>query len=134
MTKRILGTGSTDEQSREEDGTFGSSLDEVGYKSLGRRIVIGKRSFCCESELVATTVSFDALSTQLALKFSNGCKFTVPARSLQGLHEATPEEISSVELKGQVLVWSGLAAHHAIPALLLGQFGGSVSFGTDVEK
>lgn len=135
MTKREDATvNSNGGQGEGESGTVGSALDEVCYIPLGRRILVGGQSAAQREGLIATAVSYNSSSERIVLEFSNGCTFTIPARALESLVDATSHEIAAVELKERELVWSCLGVHHAISALLVGQLGCLDLLSTEVDK
>lgn len=70
------------------------------------------------------SVRFDAPSEHIIVEFTNGAAFMLPARSLQGLEEATVEQLSEVELLGETgLHWESLDADYTILGLMNGIFG-----------
>ncbi|TCR82512.1 DUF2442 domain-containing protein [Rhizobium sp. BK376] len=69
-------------------------------------------------------VRFDALSERVIVEFTNGAAFMFPARSLQGLEEATTEQLAEVELLGETgLHWESLDADYTVSGLMNGIFG-----------
>ena len=73
----------------------------------------------------ARAASYDRASGLLVLELYNGCKFSVPARYLQGLEGATDAQIGDFELSGYGygLYWEALDADISVPGLLQGVFG-----------
>lgn len=73
---------------------------------------------------IPASVRFDAISERIIVEFTNGAAFMFPARSLQGLEEATAEQLSEVELLGETgLHWQSLDADYTISGLMNGVFG-----------
>lgn len=73
---------------------------------------------------VPSSVRYDAASGRIVVEFANGAAFLVPARSLQGLGDATDEELSEVELQGETgLHWESRDVDLRISGLIAGIFG-----------
>ncbi|MDX1084989.1 DUF2442 domain-containing protein [Sinorhizobium medicae] len=67
---------------------------------------------------------YDRCSGMVVVGFSNGSVFMVPARSLQGLADASEGEIAEVELMNEAgLYWKSLGVHHQIDFLMERTFG-----------
>ena len=74
---------------------------------------------------VPVSVRFDAASGRIVVEFANGAAFMVPARSLEGLEEATDEQLAEVELLGETgLHWESLDMDYSISGVMSGVFGG----------
>ena len=73
----------------------------------------------------ARAARYDRDTGLLVLDLYNGSTFTVPARYLQGLENASDEQLGSIELSGYGygLHWEALDADIAVPGLLEGIFG-----------
>jgi hypothetical protein len=70
------------------------------------------------------SVRFDPRSSRVVVEFANGASFMVPARSLQGLADASDDQLSNVELAGETgLHWPDLDADFTISGLMEGVFG-----------
>ncbi|MER0236822.1 DUF2442 domain-containing protein [Fulvimarina sp. MAC8] len=70
------------------------------------------------------SVRYDAASGRVVVDFMNGSVFTVPARSLQGLQNASDEALAEVELLGETgLRWVSLDADFRIEGPMAGIFG-----------
>jgi hypothetical protein len=78
-----------------------------------------------ETEARAISARYDRQSGRIIVELKRNCTFTVPARSLQGLVNATEDEIAEVEVLGlgYGLHWESLNEDHAVPALVAGIFG-----------
>lgn len=73
---------------------------------------------------VPAAVRFDAVAGRLVVEFTNGAALLVPARSLQGLEDATDAELAEVELAGETgLHWAGRDVDFTIAGLMEGIFG-----------
>ncbi|WP_087000437.1 DUF2442 domain-containing protein [Rhizobium sullae] len=73
---------------------------------------------------IPASVRFDSSSERIVVEFTNGAAFMFPARSLQGLEEATAAELAEVELLGETgLHWESLDADYTISGLMNGVFG-----------
>ena len=68
---------------------------------------------------------YDARKARLVVELSNGVILMLPPRLLQGLQDATPAQISKVELTplGTGLHWEALDADLSVAALASGAFG-----------
>lgn len=73
----------------------------------------------------AATVRYDRKKERLIIDLTNNCTFAVPARFLQGLEEASNEQIEAFEMSGDGygLHWDGLDADFTVHGLLIGSFG-----------
>lgn len=70
------------------------------------------------------SVLFDETSERVIVEFTNGASFMFPARSLEGLQEATSQQLAEVELLGETgLHWESLDADYSIAGLMSGIFG-----------
>ena len=73
---------------------------------------------------IPVTVRFDAPSGRLVVEFTNGAALLVPARSLQGLEDASDAELAEVELAGETgLHWETRDVDFTIAGLMRGVFG-----------
>lgn len=71
------------------------------------------------------SVRFDALSERVVVDFTNGAAFIFPARSVEGLEDATAEQLAEVSLLGETgLHWETLDVDYSISGLMGGIFGG----------
>lgn len=73
----------------------------------------------------AARARYDRRTGRVLVDLTNGCSFTFPARSLQGLQKATDAELAEVEIlgAGYGLHWETLDADFTVPGLLMGVFG-----------
>lgn len=73
---------------------------------------------------VPVSARFDPSSGRIVVEFANGAAFMVPVRSLEGLTEATDEQLTEVELLGETgLHWETLDIDYSISGLMSGIFG-----------
>lgn len=73
---------------------------------------------------IPASVRFDEASGRIVVDFTNGAAFMVPARSIQGLEDATVGQLSDVELLGETgLHWESLDVDFTIAGLMNGIFG-----------
>lgn len=78
-----------------------------------------------ETKPHAKSAHFDRDCGLMTLELFNGCSFTFPPRQLQGMQEATDEQLEGFELSGIGfgLHWEALDADFTVPGLLAGHFG-----------
>ncbi|MEX6507348.1 DUF2442 domain-containing protein [Jiella sp. M17.18] len=68
--------------------------------------------------------TYDRRSGRIVVEFENGAAFMVPARLLQGLQDASDDDLASVELLGETgLHWEALDVDLSIAGLMAGIFG-----------
>ena len=73
---------------------------------------------------IPQSVRFDAVSERIIVDFTNGASFMFPARALEGLEDATPTQLSEVELLGETgLHWESLDLDYTVVGLMNGIFG-----------
>jgi hypothetical protein len=73
---------------------------------------------------VPASVRFEPASSRVIVDFTNGACFVFPARALEGLQNATAEELAEVELLGETgLHWESLDVDYTISGLMNGIFG-----------
>lgn len=77
------------------------------------------------SEPRAKSVHYDRTSNRLVIELTNGATFIVPCELLQGLRDASPEDIAGVKLgpRGAALFWDKLDVDFSLPGLMAGRFG-----------
>jgi Protein of unknown function (DUF2442) len=73
----------------------------------------------------ATSASYDRRGARILVSLSNGLEFAVPVSLAQGLNNASPSDLSVIEITptGLGLHWPKLDADLYLPALLQGIFG-----------
>jgi hypothetical protein len=83
----------------------------------------GARSLRLEPR--ARAVRYDRRSGRVHVDLTNGCSFTFPARSAQGLEGASNADLAQVEVLGVGLAlhWERLDVDLSVPGLLAGLFG-----------
>ncbi|OLP59242.1 hypothetical protein BJF93_04955 [Xaviernesmea oryzae] len=73
---------------------------------------------------IPVSVRFDPISERILVDFSNGAAFLFPARAVEFLQDATPEQLAEVELLGETgLHWESLDVDYSIEGLMNGIFG-----------
>ena len=77
------------------------------------------------AELRALSARYLRASGRLAIELTNGATVLIPVRLLQGMHEATPKQLSNVSVVagGYGLSWPDLDCDFTVPGLVLGLFG-----------
>ena len=78
-----------------------------------------------ETEAPAQSARYDRETGRLIVELRNDGIFSVPARHLQGLENASDDDIAGVEIValGYGLHWKALDEDHAVPAMVAGIFG-----------
>ena len=78
-----------------------------------------------KAEPRAAAVRYDPASGRVTVDLTNGCTFAFPARALQGLGDASDDDLAAVEVlgAGHGLHWEALDADFTVPGLLAGLFG-----------
>ena len=73
----------------------------------------------------AAAARYDSASGRVVVDLTNGCSFVFPARSVQGLEQATDDDLADIELLGPGigLHWDRLDVDASVPGLLAGLFG-----------
>lgn len=74
---------------------------------------------------IPVAVRFDTASARVIVDFSNGASFMFPPRALEGLQDATLEQLGDVQILGETgLHWEKLDVDYTISGLMNGIFGG----------
>jgi hypothetical protein len=73
----------------------------------------------------AASARFDKRSDRVIVELTNGCSFAFPARSVEGLEDASAAALAEVEVLGLGLGlhWERLDVDLSVPGLLAGLFG-----------
>lgn len=73
----------------------------------------------------AKAARFDRKTGRVIVDLSNGATFAFPPELVEGLHDASPDEIAEVEVigAGYGLHWERLDLDYAVPGLVNGVFG-----------
>ena len=73
----------------------------------------------------AVAASYELAGDAIAIRFADGVELRLPRRLLEGLQDATPEQLGRIELEGPGtgLVWPALGVAHYVPGLVAGVFG-----------
>ena len=95
-------------------------LTEEEFQAANER---GRREMLTKPRALA--VRYVPLTQQVTVELSNDCVFTFPARQVQGLEQATHEQLAAVEIMGVGfgLGWDELDTHITVEGLLAGRFG-----------
>ncbi len=73
---------------------------------------------------IPVSVRFDPASERVIVDFANGAAVQFPARAVEGLQQASAEELAEVELLGETgLHWETLDVDYSISGLMRGIFG-----------
>lgn len=73
---------------------------------------------------IPSSVLFDKTTGRVTVEFANGAAFVFPARSLEGLDQASDDDLADIELAGDTgLHWPRLDADFTISGLMMGVFG-----------
>jgi hypothetical protein len=78
-----------------------------------------------ETEPRALTARYDGKLDRVIVELTNGCAFAFPPRLAQGLEQASPDLLASVEIlgAGYGLHWEALDVDLSVPGLMAGIFG-----------
>ena len=73
----------------------------------------------------ATKARYDRRSRRIVVELTNGALFAFPPQLAQGLTDASPDDLATIELSGggYGLHWPTLDADFSVPGLLAGVFG-----------
>ena len=73
----------------------------------------------------AAAARYDRAHGYIVVELTNSCSFSFPAHLVQGLENASPEQLSQVEIlgAGYGLHWEALDTDLSIPGVLAGLFG-----------
>jgi hypothetical protein len=73
----------------------------------------------------AVRAQYDASDDSIVISLRSGVMLIIPRRLLQGLEQATPEQLRDIELvgPGTGLHWPRLDVDHYLPGLIQGLFG-----------
>jgi hypothetical protein len=73
---------------------------------------------------VPASVRYDHVSERVVVEFTNGACFLFPTRNVEGLQDATADQLADVELLGETgLHWESLDIDYSISGLMSGTFG-----------
>ncbi len=92
-------------------------------REIDRALARGQQRLLTEPQ--ASSARYDRRTGRVRVELTNGCSFVFPARSLQGLAEASDAELARIEIMGigYGLHWPALDADFTVPGLLMGIFG-----------
>ncbi len=92
-----------------------AAIDQAKQRGRARRA----------SEPRAASARYDRARKLVVVKLENGALFGVPPRLLQGLEEASPDQLADVTVssQGALVVWPKADVAHSLANLLAGVFG-----------
>jgi hypothetical protein len=78
-----------------------------------------------ETQPHARTARYDSKADRVVVELTNGATFAFPPRLVEGLHDASPEQIAEVEVIGAGfgLHWEALDLDYTVAGLVNGVFG-----------
>lgn len=78
-----------------------------------------------QTELQAQQVTYDGIKEQLVIELKNGIIILLPRHLLQGLRDATAEQIAALQVgpRGASLHWESLGLSFSLAGLMAGSFG-----------
>jgi uncharacterized protein DUF2442 len=76
-----------------------------------------------KDERRAKSVTYDGHHRRLAIEMMDGSLLAIPTAQIQGLKDASPAEIKTVELAGDTLQWESLDLYYSVAGLAAGRFG-----------
>ena len=72
----------------------------------------------------ALSAEYNRAADVIILRIDNGRRLVIPREEMQGLRDATPEQISQIEIFGGTdICWPQLDLDHYLPSLLEGRYG-----------
>jgi hypothetical protein len=88
-------------------------------------IALARGQKALSSEPRAASARYDRKLDSVIVELTNGCTFAFPPRLVQGLAQATDDELAEVEVMGAGygLHWETLEVDFTVPGLLAGIFG-----------
>lgn len=97
-----------------------AELTDEDYEAACER---GRRLF--ETKPHAKAARYDRKSKRMILELTNGATFAFSPQLVQGLGDATPEQLEDIEISGQGygLHWEALDVDYSVGGLLAGRFG-----------
>jgi hypothetical protein len=92
-------------------------------REIDRALARGRRRALREPR--AARGRYDRRTGRVIVDLVNGCSFAFPARSLQGLAQASDAALADIEIlgSGHGLHWRALDTDFTVPGLLMGVFG-----------
>ena len=71
----------------------------------------------------ATSAEYNRALDVIVIKIDNGSRLVIQRELMEGLEDATPEELADIEvIGGQIIGWTTLDLHHYLPRLLEGKY------------
>jgi hypothetical protein len=98
-------------------------MADITDAQLDTAIERGKR--IVETEPRAAAAHYDRQLDRVIVDLTNGCTFAFPPRIMQGLEQATPDQLAEVEILGlgYGLHWETLDVDLTVPGLMIGMTG-----------
>lgn len=98
-------------------------MADITDAQLDAAVERGKRIM--ETEPHAAAVRYDRQLDRVIVDLTNGCTFAFPPRIMQGLEQATPDQLAEVEILGlgYGLHWETLDVDLTVPGLMIGMTG-----------
>ena len=98
-------------------------MADLSKAEFERAVTAGARAQSGEPR--AASARFAAGPRQIIVELINGCTFTFPPGVIQGLENATDEQLGEIEVlgAGYGLHWEALNLDYSVPGLLAGIFG-----------
>lgn len=95
------------------------AVSESDFEAAGERMSVLRDAG------YASSARYDRRRARVIVRLSTGVELTFPARLAQGLSDASPDDLSEIEISGAGLGlhWPRLDADLYIPALMQGVFG-----------
>lgn len=70
-----------------------------------------------------TSAEYNRALDVIVIKIDNGTRLVIPRELMEGLEDATPEELADIEIIGtQIIGWTTLDVHHHIERLMAGKY------------
>lgn len=97
--------------------------EEELRKQFTRATKVGEKAM--REEPQARSAHYDRNSNRIIIDLKNGATFIVPCELVQGLADASPQDIAEVELgpRGASLHWEKLDVDFSLEGLMTGRFG-----------
>lgn len=98
-------------------------MAELTDKEMDAALARGRAAATGEPR--AASARYDRRLDRVVVELTNGCTFAFPPRLVQGLEQATEDELAEVEVMGTGygLHWETLDVDFTVPGLLAGIFG-----------
>lgn len=100
-------------------------IDDAHWSDAGAEAALERGRIAQETEPRAISARYDAKSGRIIVELTNGATFAFPPALVEGLCDATPEQLAEVEVQGLGfgLHWESLDEDYSVPGLMNGIFG-----------